>query len=253
MCVYCCEELCLLVRRGHGFVVASLGEIILVSVYISPNCPLLAYIKFLRSLTEVLEEYAGVHVIVAGDFNARSVAWGDRRTNGRGDFLAEAMAALDLRIANEGNAPTCIKPQGVSIVDLTWASAGLIAAIEGWTVVEDESLSDHARIHFSIRRSTGVGSRPPVAVRWSVQSFNVDRFGGACEAICWLKSADLVESDTPDEHAVRVRDDLVMACDAGAVRHKPCKRKSAYWWNDQINQLRQSCIRARRRYTKLRD
>lgn len=247
-----CVEPCLLVRRGHGYVVASMGETILVSLYISPNCPLLAYIDFLRSLSDVLEEYSGVRVIIAGDFNARSVAWGDRRTNGRGDLLAETMAALDLRIVNEGDAPTCIRPQGKSVIDLTWASAGAMAMITNWRVIADETLSDHACIRFDVGGPGDVARQQSPFPRWSLRSFDSDRFGGACEAICWSKDASRLESSSPEELAVGLRDDLIMACDVGATRHRPCVRGSAYWWTDKIGELRRICIRARRRFTKLR-
>lgn len=60
-------------------------------------------------------------------------------------------ATHDLRLANIGNTPTCVRPQGSSIVDLTWDSSGIIGQVNDWQVREDmETLSDHAYITFSV-------------------------------------------------------------------------------------------------------
>jgi len=51
-------------------------------------------------------------LIVAGDFNAKSPAWGESRQDVRGTTLVEWVNSLDLHIFNEGRASTCIRLQG---------------------------------------------------------------------------------------------------------------------------------------------
>ncbi|RLU20279.1 hypothetical protein DMN91_006886 [Ooceraea biroi] len=72
--------------------------------------------------------------------------WGGPRTNKRGSILEGMLAALDFRVLNIGNTPTCVRPQGMSIVDLSLASPALASICRGWRVLDDvESLSDHRR------------------------------------------------------------------------------------------------------------
>lgn len=60
-------------------------------------------------------------------------------------------AECDLRIVNIGSVPTCVRPQGFSVIDLTWSTPDLIHEITNWYVAEDtETLSDHKYIRFQI-------------------------------------------------------------------------------------------------------
>jgi len=53
-------------------------------------------------------------IIMAGDFNARSPAWGDTRRNLKGQPLEDWMSGHGLSSLNVGRASTCVRPQGVS-------------------------------------------------------------------------------------------------------------------------------------------
>lgn len=87
-------------------------------------------------------------------------------------------AERDLRVANTGETPTCVRPQGCSIINLTWASPDLIGSIRNWRVREDlESLSDHRYIVFSLH--TDRLELPPnrsVHRKWSMKKFDRDFF-----------------------------------------------------------------------------
>ncbi|KMQ91209.1 gag-pol polyprotein [Lasius niger] len=86
-------------------------------------------------------------LIIGGDFNAKACLWGASHTDGRGRLTSIWAAERDLRVANVGNRPTCIRAQGSSIVDLTWVSSDILPFIRNWQVEEEtESLSDHLYI-----------------------------------------------------------------------------------------------------------
>lgn len=224
-----CELPCVLLKRGNGFVVVRMGDIVIVSCYISPNCSWRAYVEFLESLKDAVEEFFNSRLLIGGDLNARSGVWGDKRTNGRGELLLEFMLGLDLRVANVGNVPTCVRTQGTSVVDTTWVSPSLIGLISNWRVGKDEeTLSDHARIRFELgtaseTRGSGVGPFP----RWALDSFSSDYFAAACEAIMWVGGGS-VAFDNAEEGATRLKVDFTMASDVAARRYKPANRRSTY-------------------------
>ncbi|XP_025207407.1 uncharacterized protein LOC112603169 [Melanaphis sacchari] len=92
----------------------------------------------------------GVPVLITGDFNARSSAWGDWISNSRGDELSLMLDSLDLVIANSGSTPTFARGAG-SIIDLTLASESLARRVGNWRVLDFVfNFSDHHYIRFTL-------------------------------------------------------------------------------------------------------
>lgn len=70
----------------------------------------------------------------------------------------------NIRILNIGDTPTCVRPQGSSIVDVTWSFADLMPFIRNWHVIEEsESFSDHCYISFTL--DTGRCRPPPTKIK----------------------------------------------------------------------------------------
>ncbi|XP_026331368.1 uncharacterized protein LOC113238749, partial [Hyposmocoma kahamanoa] len=145
-------------ERGSGFVAARWGEVILIGVYFSPNRTLAQFQAFLETLERAVRRAAPTPVLVLGDFNAKSAAWGSPVTNTRGPELENWAAVLGLAILNRGHANTCVRRNGGSIVDVTFATPSLAARVSGWQVLEDEeTLSDHKYIRMRVSHT------PPTA------------------------------------------------------------------------------------------
>lgn len=90
---------CVACHRGDGYVIAKIDELVIASIYSSPNSDLE---NILEEITEHISQLQYKNIIIAGDFNARSVRWEDRLTNERGEILEFWADQLDLRLANEG-------------------------------------------------------------------------------------------------------------------------------------------------------
>ncbi|XP_026327647.1 uncharacterized protein LOC113235940 [Hyposmocoma kahamanoa] len=151
-------------ERGLGFVAARWGEVILIGVYFSPNRSLAQFQAFLETLERTVRRAAPTRVLVLGDFNAKSAAWGSPVTNARGPELENWAAVLGLAILNRGHANTCVRRNGGSIVDVTFATPSLAARVSGWQVLEDEeTLSDHKyiRMRVSLTRPTTASNTAP--------------------------------------------------------------------------------------------
>lgn len=239
---------CIPVKRGLQFAVVRCGDVHVVSCYASPSLPVRGFLDFLESLSEVILDLGG-KIILCGDYNAWSTLWGSSFTNTRGEEVERWAAAHDLRLVNVGTVPTCVRPQGSSVVDLTWATPSVIGSIDGWTVREDlETLSDHIYISFSV----GVRSLRPsrstceVGRRWNLSKMDKEAFDLSLEWACsdeTLEEEDLSACDFSTWMDVTMKE----ACDASAPivgRRHP--KKAAYWWSDSIAELRSSCVRARR-------
>lgn len=241
---------CTSVATGTGFAIAKWGETLLVSVYLSPALSVSDVEERLDELTRHLNAVRGAPIIIGGDFNARAAMWGSSTTNTRGRLVIDWASANRLVCLNRGNVSTCIRPQGESIVDLTWASPEAVRAVSDWEVLDGvESLSDHAYIEVSLNVSRDANGTPPK--RWSIKSLDRDRFVAALMVSAWPGANSLPreeENGALDDRVDGLLRVLTGACDVGMPRVRPRPRRATYWWSPQIAELREEAIRARRRW-----
>lgn len=232
--------------------VVGYGLIALVSCYVSPNIDIEEYQQFLEELADCLGDLEGMEIILSGDFNARSKLWGERRTTDRGELLEQWVNRFDMRLMNEGNSPTCIRPQGMSIVDLTWVTAGLTEKVTEWKILEDETLSDHVCISYKlVTNATGSTIRNTFDEefpRWILKNMDRDCFEEMIQAGLW---SNRERKEGPvDVWAEHLKDMVTKACDAVAKRVKAPGRRNKFWWNRQVAEARRKAIEHRRRMTK---
>lgn len=116
-----CPTPCRQVAAREGFVAARFGRYHVFSCYSSPNRVLADYEKYLDRLGVAVRPFFP-GVVVASDFNAKSSAWECRRRDPRGRLLEAWANSLGLAPLNVGSTPTCVRTQGTSAVDVTWAS-----------------------------------------------------------------------------------------------------------------------------------
>lgn len=225
----------------------------LISAYVSPNLTLPLFISFLEEIKSLIIQVRSP-IILCGDFNAHSSFWGSTRDNRRGTLLLDYMAEFDLRLVNSGSAFTCSRAQGNSIIDLTWASAGLMSSIEDWRVNESlASLSDHLYISFSVHSgiSSSVTNRGK-SIRWNIKKMVEEDFITSMEWSMCTHSERLYRGGSTDyaNWIVQVTCD---ALDFFTPRiSNNVKKSRTYWWSDEIHQFRRRAIAARRIWCRCR-
>lgn len=240
------HRVCTLTKRGQQYVTVKCGDVYITSCYVSPNVDIYRFQDFLDELSDTIRDLSG-KMIVCGDFNAKSVLWGSPDTNIRGEYVEEWAAAHDLRIANIGNSPTCVRSQGESIVDLTWVTPEAVELVENWSVRNDvETLSDHVYITFSVgSRLRRGGSNGPIR-RWNLKKLDKPAFD---LSLCWTCYNDPNEDGnlSATDYARWIDKTMEEACNASApkIGRKQPKRVT-YWWDDNIAALRSDSIKARR-------
>ncbi|XP_058128655.1 uncharacterized protein LOC131292912 [Anopheles ziemanni] len=151
---------------------------------------------------------------------------------------------LDLQLLNDGETSTFRRNGRTSIVDVTFCSQRLATGAD-WRVLEDDTLSDHQAIRFSVGHTRGPsGSGYGVTGGWRTQCFHSDTF---------LAALSLGGFGIAPTSAAKLVDVLSDACDATMPRRRPSssKRRPKYWWNQAIKELRTACTTARRK--QLRD
>ncbi|XP_052742281.1 uncharacterized protein LOC128198872 [Bicyclus anynana] len=149
------------VERGPGYAVARWGEYTIVGVYFSPNRPLAEFETFLDSVSEAVRRHNEGRTLVLGDFNAKSQAWGSPATDARGRSVQVWAVHQGLSLLNRGTTYTCVREEGGSIVDLSFATPLVADRVTGWKVWDwVETLSDHNYIRFKISSPAVVTMTP---------------------------------------------------------------------------------------------
>lgn len=118
--------------RSQGWVKAEVDGTAIIGIYCAPNCGLVDFERLLAEVEAQICQIYPCQVLIAGDFNAKSTIWGSPATDLWGETLEDWAASLGLAVLNRGNENTCVRQQGGSIVDLTFASAPLARRVHDW-------------------------------------------------------------------------------------------------------------------------
>jgi hypothetical protein len=245
---------CTLLERGSGTVIVRWGPLVIVGCYVSPNIRLAAYEAYWDGVAHCIRGYLPCPLLVLGDFNARHRAWNDRLDNAQGETVLDWAATLDLRLLNRGSVPTCVRWQGESIVDLSWATPSALAMVSGWRVAEEVvSLSDHRHVRMNVTfRHTGAQFNPrrnSPPRRWSLMRLDRDLLEAATIFTTWTNERI---SPDPNSEAAWFRDTMTSICDVAMPRVRRPEQRAAYWWSVEISQLREVSLRSRRQYQRCR-
>lgn len=241
---------CKLICSGTGFVIVKLGDINIISCYVSPNATTLVFERMLDELSNYFATLTGP-ILFGGDLNAKSSLWNPSVTDRRGALMERFAASYDLRLLNQGGVFTCVRPQGRSVIDLTWVTSNLLRAIRNWSVRQDlESLSDHFYIDFEILfgsdRSYITNKR-----RWNFRRMDKSLFAAALEFLVTSNPGENIQS--PDRYTSWLMDKVKDSCNVSALKIAARNgRRSVHWWSDEISDLRKAAVKARRRLTKSR-
>ncbi|RLU15957.1 hypothetical protein DMN91_011715 [Ooceraea biroi] len=196
-------------------------------------------------------------VLIAEDFNAKPCVWGFPRSDAKDEALVDWEPTLGLCVLNTGSESTCVRWQGGSIVDLTLANPAAVRRVSGWRVESGlETFSDHVYIFMALAPPLGTNPPPRRSVkggrprRWKVKEMCGDTLIASLLAATW---PDRSPANDVEEEASWLQGIVMDACDASMPRvGRPPGRRAAYWWSEEIAELRRSSVRARRRFLRAR-
>lgn len=246
-----------MIHRDSEFVAARLNGIHVVSCYASPNKTMPEFIDFLQRIEDYIRAVEpGVPVLIAGDFNARSAAWGDWCQDLRGNELSALFDSLELIVMNEGSKSTFVGRGRGSIVDITVVSEHNTSRIQDWRVCDEtESASDYQYIEFKVRDERnleGATQNKPRGWRTEAGISAQDIEVGLLLAR-WIGDPDMYsEAANANQRAKAVEEMITVACDFDLERRAPIRpgKPPVHWWNHEIATQRGICIAARRRKTR---
>lgn len=245
-----------LAEAGESYVAVRWDDCVVIGAYISPRLNVQEFEERLDRIGECIDRFAPTPTILAGDFNAKAALWGSPITNAKGTAMEDWAGVIGLCCMNSGNQSTCIRAQGESVIDTTWATPVAGRRISQWTVrAEMETLSDHAYITWDVALSRKASNESRsrdvddtnARKRWTLAKLDRDKFVAALLASSW--PAEDGELRQLKEEVSRLREEIRDACDVSMPRSVPGPRTAVYWWSEQIAEARCAAI-ARRRVWK---
>lgn len=237
--------------KDLGFVRMQLPDVLVYSCYWTLYGILVMFEEFLAGLEmDVrMNHRPNMGLIVAGDFNLKSPAWGSRFVNARGQLLERFAASLGFWPENVGSVPTFAVGDRSLVMDVTFAnlSGGGGSSICRWRVRDDVfSNSDYRYVEFALTTAS-VSTNRQVPTGWALRKLDQAKLE-------IVTKADVVTSDKDDnadravERIGKYHADVSNA--VMPIRSRPSPRRSAFWWSDEIADLRRLCVASQRAYQR---
>ncbi|XP_018376742.1 PREDICTED: uncharacterized protein LOC108769974 [Trachymyrmex cornetzi] len=239
--------------RGEHYVSVRWGDMLVAGTYLSPSMNATQFEDAMEELERWAIQNMDKPIIIAGDLNAKSDMWNSEVTNARGNIVAEWASSLGMCCLNKGRESTCIRLNGESIVDISFANPAAATRVTDWFVFGRESKSDHryVEIHLQSTRTQIHKRSLPRAKRWATKKLEKDRFLAAIMIRTWPKK-EVGAIENLDEQAKFYQKALTEACDIAMPRTKPRPRRAIPWWSEELDRLRQELTNARRQIKRLR-
>ncbi|GBO11879.1 Retrovirus-related Pol polyprotein from type-1 retrotransposable element R1 [Araneus ventricosus] len=225
-----------------GVVIRVRGKnILVISCYGPPK-------ENINELLEELDEcltFTHDHLLLTGDFNAKSPLWGGSIEDERGRQLLEFILSKGLAVVNEEDSPpTFDGGRGMSWVDITFSDPCLLQDIFKWQVDAEPSCSDHHSISFSLF-NTHSPSR--ATRRFRLNYINLAKLRTLLQEKLGSKALDIgADLDQKVESLTNI---ITAACRDSAEK-KPKITKKQVWWDRNLEILRSHVRRAKRRLFK---
>ena len=157
------------------------------------------------------------------------------------------MVSLDLIVINQPGMATFERRASSWVLDLTFLHPTLRKHLREWTKLEKESLSDHRYVSSEFKRQKRNSPRVKPTGR-AVRKFHVDAFADGISGM-----SELDKTRATDELTRHYTTEISRACDASMTRRRQHKnQRSAFWWNSEISELRNSCKKLRRKAQRAR-
>lgn len=239
---------------NQGYVWVEIGQQRIYSCYFSPNDTLGKFTEELNTLEDSISTQ--VDVLITGDFNGKSPAWGETRLDRRGILINEMIARKDLIVINTGNKPTFNRGEAKSVLDITIGNQTIANHIVEWEVLDEETLSDHNYITFKMVQDKKTCEKHINKKKkgWNARKLNRDKFKRSLEEA--RLTQELVGETGPTSLEIvakKARELIEHACNISMPKKSNKERREPkYWWTEEIAELRKKCVQARRQWTRSR-
>jgi hypothetical protein len=212
------------------------------------------------------------------DSNARSKTWHDVKTNARGKKMEEYLVSRQLHIINEECfRPTFFNCRRTSNIDLTLTNNNLLAKVCEWEISNEDSLSDHNYIQYTIREGgakTQNMNYKNQGIRFIIKEEKLHTFDQNLVKEMWKTAHNEQTEGGPDEldkylstriiteynleQQIELISEAIQSACYGTFRYttnrkKKNNKKTVPWWTDKLTTLRKRVNAYRRLFQRTKN
>ena len=236
-----------------GLVIANNKKIIVGSIYVKLNYSqaIKEVIKMLDKAVIIQKQLKATGIILAGDFNARHIAWGDKVNNNYGKSLLESLDESQYSIVTS-NSPTFLGSNGNSKIDMFIVSNNLAEKMVTCDTDEEVELFTGApqrghvplEITFYSKKPNGID----VIKKLDVSEMPWDSWTEKIENL--IEEQDhFHEDDNPYTLWNKMNSIIEEATIQNAKFKKSCQHSKPFW-NSELAELEKVLRNARKTYIK---
>lgn len=217
------------------------------NVYIPPSD------DFEAALIEIetaLNRFPDSHII-AGDWNAASTLWGYPYINRKGQNLTDMMLRQNLDLVNIQGAPHT-REGGRGLIgwpDITFSTSDITIKISKWKVLEEETMSDHRYIHFSLNADTRIYHREKLETKLGKHKKFENLIRKNSQEFRDTISTANSEEDLNTATTKILESLKTIALQCYKIRKKSSPKNST-WWTQSLSIRRKKVNAQRRRYQR---
>ncbi|GIX87704.1 hypothetical protein CDAR_617021 [Caerostris darwini] len=216
-----------------------------ISTYCPPNKDLSINLAIIQPW---IEKYYHYHIILVGDFNAKSRVWGKRKTDDRGAKLMDFCNQLELNIENSANSlPTFDCSRGQSWIDLL-ITKNIESGIS-LNISDNITNSDHNLLDFTWTIDN-VTTSPTFYIK-------ITQFNWLFIKECISKTIKKHTTNTTgniEKQIENIQDDIKQDCTNKNNNHvRKNIPRNAVWWTKELKIKRSKTRALRRLYQKETD
>ncbi|KAJ8917622.1 hypothetical protein NQ315_000105 [Exocentrus adspersus] len=232
----------LLEKRVREDQIDGFRDLLLVNVYDEP--PGAGYPSRFREVSAWLFGRTE-RIVLAGDFNGKNEVWGSYETDTRGQDIQEWAILGGFVINNEPqDPPSFCSNRGVGWPDLVINKN--VRVTDRVTEEEEESLSDHRHITYSIE--IGRAKRAAeVRIRNDLRNANWQNLGTKLREL-WASENSSEHSRSIEGVAGSLQRTVVKACQSELRRRRRTAGEMKDWWTVDLERERRKVRAARRRF-----
>lgn len=246
-------------RAGEDFATVRIKNFTIISVYISPSTTNDQYAVKVERIIELSrqEKSLGRSIVMGGDFNARSPAWGSEEQNAKGTILLNAMLGSGITPIRPIGGPTFERRNSVSFLDFIAGTPDVVGNERTISrVLRTESASDHKYILTEIkepktkkRDKEEPNSNPP---RWRINAQGLNKLKFTLDRK--IAEGEINDVDHLTERQERTFLEIIQAaCEESLEKTEAGNGKGVRnnpWWNQEIKEQRDKVQKMRRKIQK---
>ncbi|XP_076301945.1 uncharacterized protein LOC143220096 [Lasioglossum baleicum] len=233
--------------KSKGLVAVQIEDYIFISCYISPNVSLESYTGKIAELESFLDTISTDKCVIAGDFNAKSTAWGSRSLDDHGTVVLEMCNNFGLIPKVSTGSHTFERNGYVSTIDILLCGATAYNGITSSQILEEYTASDHRYLKHVLTINIANATKPGKSKKFKL---DVDRFSKTYLQITKIADPAKIYSVEDVEAYIGMITDLYEST-SYTIQHSS-KRKEVWWWNEEIATLRRVSISSRRALQRAR-